>query len=86
MPEQLQQMRRAHDAGDSDTLKKLAHKTKSSSANMGAENLACLLKELETQAAQDNTHLASAVLKQVEAEFELVMAALNLALMEGEST
>jgi CheY-like chemotaxis protein/HPt (histidine-containing phosphotransfer) domain-containing protein len=86
MPEQLQQMRRAHDAGDSDTLKKLAHKTKSSSANMGAENLACLLKELETQAAQDNTHLASAVLKQVEAEFEQVMAALNLALIEGEST
>ncbi|MEQ1591641.1 MAG: response regulator [Thiobacillaceae bacterium] len=86
MPAQLQQMRHAHDAGDNDTLKKLAHKTKSSSANMGAENLASLLKELEAQAAQGNMHLASAVLKQVEAEFEQVMAALNQALMESETT
>ncbi len=47
-PPRLAQMRAAADAGDAEALRKAAHGLKSSSANVGAQNLAALCKELET--------------------------------------
>ena len=46
-PPRFAQLRAAAEAGDAEALRQAAHALKSSSANVGAEQLAALCKELE---------------------------------------
>ena len=76
-PRRLAQMRRAADDGDADALRKSAHAMKSSSANVGAEQLAARCTDLEAIGHRRTVEGASAVLEAVECEFRRVLAALE---------
>ena len=76
-PQRLAQMRRAADDGDADALRKGAHAMKSSSANVGAEQLAARCTDLEAIGHRRTVDGASAVLEEVECEFRRVLAALE---------
>jgi HPt (histidine-containing phosphotransfer) domain-containing protein len=55
---------------------KAAHKFKSSSANLGADRLAELCKELETLGRSGSTAGAGRVLGEISSEYELAQATL----------
>ena len=81
-PARLAQMRAALDAGDAGALRKGAHGLKSSSANVGAETLAALCKELEIVGRSGNLGAAPPLLRDAEAQLVRVVAALE-AQIEG---
>lgn len=58
----LQQIEQAVDAGDADALRRGAHTFKSSSANVGAESLSLLLRELEVFGRNGQTEEAKPLL------------------------
>jgi two-component system sensor histidine kinase/response regulator len=76
-PPRFAQLRAAVDAGDAETLRKAAHALKSSSANVGAEQLAGLCRELEAVGRQATIEEAHEPLAQAEAELRRVVAALQ---------
>jgi len=82
-PQQLHALRHAIAAVDAGKLRKTAHSLKSSSANVGAEALAQLCKEMETLGRTDTTEGASSILTDMELEFQAVRNSLN-ALLEKE--
>ncbi|SFM12945.1 response regulator [Rugamonas rubra] len=83
-PSHFQALRLAVDGGQPGPLRKAAHSLKSSSANVGAEHLAQLCKELEQLGRDDRTDGGAALLEQMEREFQAVRQALS-AILEKET-
>ena len=71
-PQQLRALHQAIGALNPGHLRKSAHSLKSSSANVGAETLAQLCKELETLGRAGSTDGAATLLDQLENEFAAV--------------
>jgi signal transduction histidine kinase/DNA-binding response OmpR family regulator/HPt (histidine-containing phosphotransfer) domain-containing protein len=76
-PELLGQLQQAISEGDAGKLRQLAHKWKSSNANLGAHGLAGLCKRLEALGASGTTDGALALLSDVDVEFAAVCEALK---------
>jgi two-component system sensor histidine kinase/response regulator len=70
-------------AGDAEALRKTAHALKSSSSNVGAEQLATLCRELETLARKEAVDGAKPLLEVVEFELPRVLALLATILAES---
>lgn len=83
-PSHLQTLRRAIAGLDCGSLRKVAHSLKSSSANVGAETLAQMCKEMETLGRTDTTEGAADILIDMEREFLAVRHSLN-AILEKEN-
>jgi len=83
-PQQLSTLRRAIDGMDTGDVRRIAHTLKSASANVGAEALAALCKEMEHLGRADTTEGADSLLVHMEQEFEAVRGSLT-ALLEKET-
>jgi len=83
-PRRFAQLRAAADSGDAEGVRQAAHSLKSSSANIGAEQLAALCKELELLGRQGNVDSANTLLAAAETELTRVRAALAAAGPRGE--
>jgi len=70
-------MRAAVAQGDAEQLKRLAHKVKGSSGNLGAQHLAALSDELEKQAERGTIEGVEARLAQLAQEFDRVWQAFD---------
>ena len=75
-PRLVQSMREASAAGDSDALQRASHALKSSSANLGALELAALCKEMEVQARTGRLVDPGQWISRIEREYARVCAAL----------
>jgi len=82
-PHQLAALRAASAAGDADAMRKTAHSLKSSSANVGADVLAKLFREMEQHARAEQTEGAADILAQLEREFQSVRQSLSSILAKG---
>jgi two-component system sensor histidine kinase/response regulator len=76
-PPRFAQLRAAVDAGDAEALRKAAHALKSSSANVGAEQLAALCRELEMLGRKATVAGAGMLLATAESEAARALAALE---------
>ncbi|EXI80615.1 MAG: Signal transduction histidine-protein kinase BarA [Candidatus Accumulibacter appositus] len=76
-PPRFAQLRAALDAGDAEALRKAAHALKSSSANVGAEQLAALCRELEMLGRNSTVEGAGMLLATAESEAARALAALE---------
>jgi two-component system sensor histidine kinase/response regulator len=65
-------------------VRRIAHTLKSASANVGAETLAALCKDMEHLGRTDTTEGADAILTGMEREFQAVRESLT-ALLEKET-
>ncbi|WP_426111311.1 response regulator [Massilia sp. PWRC2] len=83
-PRQFAAVRAAIDSLDAPAVRKLAHSLKSGSANVGAETMAQLCKDLETLGRSDSTDGADGLLRQMEHEFEAVRKSLS-AILEKDT-
>ena len=83
-PQHLQTLRQAIAGVDTGSLRKVAHSLKSSSANVGAEVLAQMCKEMENLGRTDSTEGASGILTDMEHEFQAVRDSLS-AILEKEN-
>jgi CheY-like chemotaxis protein/HPt (histidine-containing phosphotransfer) domain-containing protein len=83
-PKHLQTLRRAIAGMDAGSVRKVAHSLKSSSANVGAETLAQLCKEMEHLGRTDTTDGAAVILTDMEQEFQAVRHSLS-AILEKET-
>ena len=84
VPQHLRTLRQAIGGADAVTVKRIAHSLKSASANVGAEALAALCKELEQLGRADTTEGADALLADMEHAFQAVRHSLN-AMLEKET-
>jgi signal transduction histidine kinase/ligand-binding sensor domain-containing protein/DNA-binding response OmpR family regulator len=75
--ELLEKLRQALERGDADTTRKAAHTLKSSSANLGARQLASLSKELEDVGRTNSMEKAGFLLDQIKTEHGRVVAVLQ---------
>ena len=76
-PPRFAQLQSAVSAGNAEALRKAAHALKSSSANVGAEHLARLCKELEAVGRKATVDGARTLLMDVESELPRVLATLQ---------
>jgi signal transduction histidine kinase/DNA-binding response OmpR family regulator/HPt (histidine-containing phosphotransfer) domain-containing protein len=83
-PQQLRTLRSAIDGLDTGNVRRIAHTLKSASANVGAEALAALCKEMEHLGRADTTEGADAILTDMEQEFQAVRHSLT-AILEKET-
>lgn len=83
-PQHLQTLRRAISGRDPDKLRSAAHSLKSSSANVGADALAQLCREMENLGRNESTEGASGILSNMEKEFQAVRDSLT-AILEKEA-
>jgi CheY-like chemotaxis protein len=83
-PQHLRTLRQAIAGLDTGNLRKVAHSLKSSSANVGAETLAQMCKEMEHLGRNDSTEGASGILTDMEHEFLAVRHSLS-AILEKET-
>ncbi|MBU7583209.1 MAG: PAS domain S-box protein [Nostoc sp. TH1S01] len=83
-PKLIQEIQASVVAEDTETLWKTAHKLKSSSASVGATNLAQLCKQLEAKGRSNNPLGCANILPQLQHEYEQVKTELQLEL-EAES-
>ncbi|MES2127385.1 MAG: response regulator [Pseudomonadota bacterium] len=83
-PQHLQTLRQAIAGLDPNNLRRAAHSLKSSSANVGAETLAQMCKEMETLGRTQTTEGASGILTEMEQEFLAVRQSLS-AILEKET-
>src|SRR5471032_1643938 len=83
-PGHFQTLRLAIAAGQPDKLRKAAHSLKSSSANVGADALAQLCRDLEQLGRDERTDGAAALLSDMEREFQSVRDSFS-AILEKES-
>jgi signal transduction histidine kinase/DNA-binding response OmpR family regulator/HPt (histidine-containing phosphotransfer) domain-containing protein len=83
-PQQLSTLRRAIDGMDTGNVRRIAHTLKSASANVGADALAALCKEMEHLGRADTTEGADVLLTDMEQEFQAVRNSLT-ALLEKET-
>jgi len=82
-PQQFHTLRLAIEALNTGNIRKAAHSLKSSSANVGAEALAQLCREMEKLGRTDTTEGASGILTDMEQEFQAVRHSLS-AILEKE--
>ncbi|CDG84401.1 response regulator [Janthinobacterium agaricidamnosum] len=82
-PQQFLTLRAAIDSRNTGNLRKAAHSLKSSSANVGADTLAQLCKDMETLGRNDSTEGAAGLLSEMEQEFHAVRLTLS-AILEKE--
>jgi len=75
--DQAARMQEAADDNDADTLQRIAHSLKSSSASMGATTLSRQCREIESAAAQERLSAAAAHLPDLQAELATVRDALR---------
>jgi HPt (histidine-containing phosphotransfer) domain-containing protein len=75
--ELLEKLRQALEQGDADTTRKAAHSLKSSSANLGARQLASLSKALEDAGRSHSLEQAGPLLERIKTEHGRVVAALQ---------
>jgi two-component system sensor histidine kinase/response regulator len=83
-PRHLLTLRQAIAGHDPGQLRKVAHSLKSSSANVGAETLAQMCKDMETLGRTDTTEGAAVILTDMEHEFQAVRHSLS-AILEKEN-
>ena len=83
-PKHLQTLRHAIAGLDAGSVRRVAHSLKSSSANVGAETLAQLCKEMEHLGRADTTDGADGILTDMEQEFQAVRHSLS-AILEKET-
>jgi two-component system sensor histidine kinase/response regulator len=83
-PQHLKTLRQAIAGFDTGSLRKVAHSLKSSSANVGAEALAQMCKEMENLGRTDSTEGACGILTDMEHEFKAVRDSLS-AILEKET-
>jgi len=76
-PPRIAQLRAAVDAGDAEALRKSAHALKSSGANVGAERLSALFRELEALGRNATVDGAETLLTDLDEELPRVLAALG---------
>jgi len=76
-PPRFEHLRAAADAGDAEALRKAAHALKSSSANVGAEQLAGLCRELEAIGQKGSTAGVETLLSAAEDELARTLVALT---------
>lgn len=81
-PRQLSAMRAAIAGADAEALRKVAHSLKSGSANVGADGLAQLCKEMEKLGRAGGTEGAAALLQQMQQAFLTVRESLNAILVK----
>ncbi|RLJ22792.1 hybrid sensor histidine kinase/response regulator [bacterium endosymbiont of Escarpia laminata] len=81
-PVLLESIHKAVTQGDGTALLEAAHSLKSSSANLGAAQLAKVCRELETLGREGRTETAGFLLKRLDTEFEAVCSALTRELLE----
>ncbi len=79
-PQHLNTLRQAIEGLDASKLRKAAHSLKSSSANVGAEALAQMCKEMEHLGRTETTEGASGILTDMEQEFQNVRHSLSVIL------
>ncbi|XYJ09208.1 response regulator [Telluria sp. B2] len=84
VPQHLHTLRQAIGATDAGTVKRIAHSLKSASANVGAETLAGLCKDLEHLGRADTIEGADTLLADMEHEFQAVRYSLT-AMLEKET-
>jgi signal transduction histidine kinase/DNA-binding response OmpR family regulator/HPt (histidine-containing phosphotransfer) domain-containing protein len=84
-PQHLQTLRRAISVADPTSVRKVAHSLKSASANVGAQKLAQLCKEMEHLGRADTTEGADVILTDMEQEFQAVRESLTALLVEKET-
>jgi HPt (histidine-containing phosphotransfer) domain-containing protein len=73
----LNGLHHAFQEGNTQEIFKLAHKLKSSSANVGALRLSALLKDLELRGRQNEIEVAAPLFVRVQEEFVAVQEALK---------
>ncbi|MGK5073436.1 response regulator [Janthinobacterium sp. ZB1P44] len=81
-PRQLIAMREAIAGADAEALRKVAHSLKSGSANVGADGLAQLCKEMEKLGRAGSTEGAAALLQQMQQAFLAVRESLKAILVK----
>ena len=84
VPQHLRTLRQAVGGHDAGTVRRIAHSLKSASANVGAEALASLCKDLEQLGRADTVEGADALLTDMEHAFQAVRHSLN-AMLEKET-
>jgi signal transduction histidine kinase/CheY-like chemotaxis protein/HPt (histidine-containing phosphotransfer) domain-containing protein len=77
-PEMVRAMHEAVKKGDAEALREAAHSLKTSSANLGATELASLCKELEDLGARTKIEAAGALLDRLDDVYQEVISALAL--------
>ncbi|MGD1910467.1 MAG: response regulator [Rivularia sp. (in: cyanobacteria)] len=77
-PPKLQEISRALDRHDAESLRNYAHALKSLSVTIGAQTLAEVCTELETIARSGSTFRASTLVQQLDTEYQRVETALQL--------
>lgn len=82
-PEHLRQLSQAIASKQAKTVHEIAHKLKSSSASLGAMQLAELFKELDLRARQDDLADAEQILRQINTAFEEVKPLLKREVSDG---
>jgi CheY-like chemotaxis protein/HPt (histidine-containing phosphotransfer) domain-containing protein len=85
-PTLVQRLREAVAQGDAVALRETAHSLKSSSANLGAAQLATLCKELEQRGREQRIEGTAALLAEVQAKYSRVREALAVELAEDCAT
>ncbi|MGX4643519.1 response regulator [Massilia sp. SYSU DXS3249] len=83
-PRQLKALHQAVEGQDPDTVRRVAHSLKSASANVGADTLARLCKDLEHLGRSASVVGAAGLLSDMEQEFQAVQHSLN-AMLEKET-
>jgi len=83
-PQHLRTLSQAIAVFDAGNLRKVAHSLKSSSANVGAETLAQMCKDMEALGRTDTTEGAATLLTDMEQEFRAVRHSLS-AILEKEN-
>jgi HPt (histidine-containing phosphotransfer) domain-containing protein len=81
-PTVLEELRRAIAGGDASAVWKIAHSLKSSSASLGAKQLAQHIGDMEGRARQNDLVEADSRLVRIETEFQKVSSALRETLRE----
>jgi hypothetical protein len=81
-PTVLEELRRAIAGGDASAVWKIAHSLKSSSASLGAKELAQQIGDMEGRARQNDLVEADSRLVRIETEFQKVSSALRETLRE----
>jgi len=85
-PTALEELRRCVAAGDASAVWRIAHSLKSSSASLGAKDLAQQISEMESRARENNLNEAKARLEKLESEFKKVSTALSTTLREEKES
>jgi len=81
-PTVLEELRRAIAGGDASAVWKIAHSLKSSSASLGAKQLAQQIGDMEGRARQNDLIEADSRFARIESEFQKVSSALRETLRE----